>query len=428
MITFSTLAQPVMRTPLITAWLSVSFFIFFSGPLLFDSYGRLVSVVAWITLLPALIWLLFHYAKQPLRGLVDGPNLLLLAIFFLGLTSLLWAENPQISRMIHGTLQIGVLFLFCRFLGTHYRAELTTSLILAALLTATTTLAIITIFYSENPISLPIYHHEQVLAGIFPNANQLIATMTIMAPAFILAGALMHSRGKALKLGLALGLISCTLFILLLQRRTGLVALAGGGITLILLSRSRAAILAILALGVTASYFIITDVNGYISRGDSLRFAVWGAYLEEASKHPWFGHGLSSGIPTLTPQSYPELAYPVVHPHNILISIFYYLGIAGLVTFGGFLVTLGYRLWQDGALQKRSNILFLAPLTPGLITLMFDGEKVITPYWPSWNCLWIPLALAAATLNFHRPKTDSSFPGNEEAPCKHDASEASRSG
>ncbi|ERS10174.1 O-antigen ligase family protein [Alloalcanivorax xenomutans] len=400
---------------LMVAWLTLSFFLFSGAVLLTPSLGTLGHALKAVFFLPALILLIRHYRRTP-NNLFDDLNLALLAFFILGLVSLFWAAEPRWTRMTHAMLQIAVLFLTCRTLGQHHRPLLARALVLSALLSAVVAGVIMVLFYRDNPPILPLYEVRTGLEGLIPNTNQLIATMTMMSPTFILAGALVAEQQVGRRILLALGLTVCALFLIALQRRTGLVALLGGGVALILLTRSKRIILALVAIIIATSYFIVTDANHYISRGDSERIAVWLSYLEVTGHHPWFGHGLSDNIPTITPEQSPILPYAVFHPHNILLSLFYYLGAAGLVVFAVFVIILLRRLLVSRAAFEHKNLVFLAPLAPGLITLMFDGEKVITPFWPNWNCLWIPLALAAATLArtaSNSPESDASH----AAPC-----------
>ncbi|MCU5784376.1 hypothetical protein MA04_03676 [Alcanivorax balearicus MACL04] len=400
---------------LMVAWLTLSFFMFSGAVLLTPSLGTLGHALKPVFFLPALILLVRYYRRTP-SDLFDGLNLALLAFFFLGLISLFWVSEPRWTRMTHAMLQIALLFLSCRVLGQHYRPLLAQALVLSAMLTAVVAGVVMVLFYRANPLMLPLYEVRTGLEGLIPNTNQLIATMTMMAPTFILAGALVAEQRSGRRILLTLGLAICALFLVALQRRTGLVALIGGGVALILLTRSKRIMLALVAVIIATSYFIITDANHYISRGDSERIAVWLSYLELAGHHPWFGHGLSDNIPTITPEQSPILPYAVFHPHNILLSLFYYLGAAGLVVFAVFFIILLRRLLISRAVFEHKNLVFLAPLAPGLITLMFDGEKVITPFWPNWNCFWIPLALAAATL----ARTASSSPESDAshaAPC-----------
>src|SRR5690606_19153798 len=120
--------------------------------------------------------------------------------------------------MTHAMLQIAVLFLTCRALGQHHRPLLARALVLSALLSAVVAGVIMVLFYRDNPPILPLYEVRTGLEGLIPNTNQLIATMTMMSPTFILAGALVAEQQAGRRILLALGLTVCALFLIALQR------------------------------------------------------------------------------------------------------------------------------------------------------------------------------------------------------------------
>ncbi|HEX5677049.1 MAG TPA: O-antigen ligase family protein [Alcanivorax sp.] len=408
------LSEAVKKNPVIATWLTLSFALFFFGPFLTSSYGDLTHLSKVTFFLPAMVYLFRQQGKGGAPFSLDTTAVLFLSFLFLGLVSLLWAPEPRISRMTHGALQIFLLLFTLRQLGKTHPDTLVASTILAALGTAAVTVAITLCFYGSNDLSVPLYDTMDGLDQAFPNINQLVATMTAMPSAFILTAAFAFEKRAAQRIIFLLGAVSCLVFLLMLQRRTGMVAILGGMAVLVMLTRNKKLIIALISILLCGLFFFFNDISGYASRGDTHRFDVWHAYLNVSMAHPWLGHGLTDEVPTITTQEFPHLPYDILHPHNILLSLFYYMGIAGLVLFAGFGLNLAYRIFLNRTFERRVSIVLLAPLTPGLITLMFDGEKIITPYWPSWNCLWIPIALAVAAVHSPDRKTAPNLPENAD--------------
>lgn len=408
------ISELIKSNPVVAIWLTLSFSLFFSGPFITSSYGDLIHLAKVIFFLPAIIYLFQQHNKGKAPFKLDTTTILFLSFLLLGLISLYWAPEPKISRMAHGTLQIFFLFFTLRQLGITHPGTLAASAILAALGTATLTAAIILCFYGSNELAVPLYDTMDGLGHIFPNTNQLIATMTIMPSAFILTAAFAFEKKTTQRIMLFLGAASCLAFLVLLQRRTGMVAILGGMAVLVILTHNKRLIIALLAILLCGFFFFFNDISGYASRGDTHRFDLWDAYLEVTMNQPWIGHGLTDDVPTITKQEFPGLPYDILHPHNILLSLFYFLGFAGLTLFIGFGLNLVYRIFLERTFERRVNIVLLAPLTPGLITLMFDGEKIITPYWPSWNCLWIPITLAVAAVHSSDRKTAPNLAENAD--------------
>jgi O-antigen ligase len=406
------ISEVIKESPVISIWLTLSLALFFIGPFLTSSYGDLTHLSKVIFFLPAMAYLFRQQGTGAAPFSLDSTSVLFLSFLFLGLASLLWAPEPKITRMTHGALQIFLLFFTLRQLGRTHARALAVSAILAALGTAAVTATITLCFYTSNALAVPLYDSMNGLSQTFPNINQLVATMTAMPSAFILTAAFAFERRALQRTLFLIGAVSCLAFLLLLQRRTGMVAILGGMAVLVMLTRNKKLIIALLSILLCGLFFFFNDISGYASRGDTHRFDVWNAYLDVSMAHPWLGHGLTDEVPTITTQEFPQLPYDILHPHNILLSLFYYMGAAGLALFAGFGLNLVYRIFLGRAFERRVSIVLLAPLTPGLITLMFDGEKVITPYWPSWNCLWIPIALAVAAVHSTDRKTGSSFHEN----------------
>lgn len=411
------ISKAVKESPFIATWLTLSFSLFFFGPFLTSSYGDLTHLSKVVFFLPAMAYLFRQHQKGGAPFMLDTTTVLFLCFLFLGLISLFWAPDPRITRMTHGALQIFLLFFTLRQLGRTHPGTLAASAILAAMGTAAIAAVIVFSFYASNPLSVPLYETMDGLEHLLPNINQLIATMTVMPSAFILTAAFAFEKRAAQRLLLLLGAVSCLAFLLFLQRRTGMVAILGGMAVLVVLTRNKKLIFALIAVLLCGLFFFFNDISGYASRGDTHRFDVWKVYLDVTMAHPWLGHGLTDEVPTVTQAAFPQLPYDIFHPHNILLSLLYCLGAVGVALFVAFLASLTHRVFLGRAYESRLNTVLLAPLTPGLITLMFDGEKVITPYWPNWNCLWIPIALAIAATHSPKRKIVPSSPGNAADPA-----------
>jgi len=125
--------------------------------------------------------------------------------------------------------------------------------------------------------------------------------------------------------------------------------------------------------------------------GDSHRLEIWGQAWDQIRSSPWLGLGILAEpqFPTSNRQISP-------HPHNLLLSAWFYGGVPALLLFLALLLTTlwaGLKLWRR---QRRIELLALTLY--GLFYLMTDGYKFISSPWPNWLYYWLPIAWAAQVL------------------------------
>ena len=132
------------------------------------------------------------------------------------------------------------------------------------------------------------------------------------------------------------------------------------------------------------AYFDFADA--ILARSFSFRPEIWTATLGEWREAGLlFGAGIHSVIDLRIP---PNNFH---HPHSIYLSTLYYGGILGLFLFVALILKVLTVLVRSSATNEAKYALPL--LVFGLVTLTFDGDKIIEKVNFLWLCFWLPIAL-----------------------------------
>ncbi len=177
-----------------------------------------------------------------------------------------------------------------------------------------------------------------------------------------------------------------------LQSRSGLVGmLALGGLVASWLALRRARYLLwfgiAVALVVGLTLFAVREVSevaNLFARADSGRFELWRILVGE-----WMACGawLGCGMQHVTEATILGGA-PIQHPHNIFLALGLYSGLVSLLIFLAVMVVVLHRAWQ----QRDPWGLYLLI---ALVTLNFDGSKLVGNPDELWLLVLLPMALIA---------------------------------
>lgn len=389
---------------LFRSWAFLSFALMFSILLWHPSRSAAMNIMDAVFFLPALLlsptWI-FRNGHQ-LKSIL-WPALPLLLYVAYALISITWSETPNASRAVRMAAQLLALFLFLAYLWQSQQQRLLVSLVwIGASVTSLVCLWHLVGFYGFSGASLGqrMYsgNEETLLAmGIKP-MNTLHATLVVM-PQLAMISALMHKAPTARwRILGAATMIILFAYLIVLEQRTGLVAVAVMVITSVVLIGGRlwVVLAGLLVIGGIAILLVAPEL--YTNRGLSWRPEIWWSSLQRTLETaPWLGHGLSytmSPVMVSDPDGGGFVGF--VHPHNMALSVFHYLGAIGLILWVLLWApVLGLRL----AAKDRARTFWMTlPLITGQVALVFDGGYAFAAFDYEWFCFWFPTVLLLSSL------------------------------
>ncbi|MBO6849165.1 MAG: O-antigen ligase family protein [Marinobacter sp.] len=381
-------------------WLIFSFCSIFSLLMWQQSTGAGLNIFDTLISLPTLLILAPLMIRRGMIGrgfLLPSAPLLLYLLFTL--VSMAWAIAPDYSKTFRAAgqvLAIFILFSYLRFSGN--TPLLKRALMLACISTAVIGAWHLVVVYGllQMPWETTLYDGGRIAEmeryGVKP-INSMLATLLVAPQAAMLLGLIIDEDHKGFR---ALGLVALAvllLFLVALERRTGQVSILVAIIACIILYRNRFWY-TVFGLAVIVSATVLIVVPEFIlSRGLSWRPAIWLSTLDSIAHSPFLGHGITNRV---TPVTVFNDEVGVVehfrHPHNMALSIAYFLGIAGL--------SLWFLIWVPGLLRKlqqraesqREGYIVITLLV-GVAALMFDGGDPLSPFHFDWFCFWVPAML-----------------------------------
>ena len=152
------------------------------------------------------------------------------------------------------------------------------------------------------------------------------------------------------------------------------------------------ALLAVIGIGyVLLVYLDVIQLSDFFTRNTlfSYRLEIWRLTWEKILTAPWFGHGINSDETVLL--SVGEYAH---HPHNVYLASLLHGGLVG----GLLLLAICLASLVEGLKQARSRhqVIYLAMLVFGLVSMLTEGHQLITNPRPLWLFFWFPIAVLAA--------------------------------
>lgn len=244
------------------------------------------------------------------------------------------------------------------------------------------------VFYAANefPVSRLnnlAYYHSNPLAG---STGFAIAALLLM-------GVVTRVRGIYLRGFVFLGIAACVAFLLFAQARGPLIAVAAGFAVQLGFNRQWKYLggLALLSvLLVLLVEFSPWGGPGFVERGDSQRFAIWAATLEEVRERPFLGHGIASSHEIDLPSGRTH-----VSPHSLWFNVTRSAGVVGLGLLGLVLALAVKRLLVSAKTGEVADVgLAASVLVAGLLMASLDSHAIIGRVHPHlWLGLWFPLGL-----------------------------------
>ena len=151
-----------------------------------------------------------------------------------------------------------------------------------------------------------------------------------------------------------------------------------------------ALVAACLVAAVLAVYVAVPGGDAMVlPRGDSFRLDIWSRYVAQiAADGPWFGLGVLTDDATEVPGS------PVLHPHNLYLSVARQGGLLGL---GLMLLvvasTLNALLRHHARPEAKLGLAICALALPGYL---LDGYELVDKIGWTWLLFWLPVAIGIA--------------------------------
>lgn len=381
-------------------WGVLGFSLMFSVLFWEPSVGAGLNLFDLVISLPALAAVPVLFWR---RGWLDSVTLRsiwpLLAYTLYALASMSWAIEPNIPRSFRAGGQLLGLFLmlsiFYRSGAEHY---LKLALSIGIHLATVFCLWHLLVMYGllgvsiEQPLYTGAVESSFLAFGVDP-INQMHATL-LVAPMIAMQVALYKRHQVWWVQGINLISIAVmVLFLLSLQRRSGMLALLVLLFSALWLYRSRwlGALLTVCVMLLGLAIWLVPDV--IFSRGTSWRPEIWMSTWDRIQGHWFFGHGLSNTevpVPVFAPTG--ELLQTFLHPHNLALTVWFFLGGAGLL--------LWCILWVPGLfmrLRSRDKAVqddfFILPMLVGASILVFDGGEPMALFHFDWFCFWLPVLL-----------------------------------
>lgn len=228
--------------------------------------------------------------------------------------------------------------------------------------------------------------------GVKP-INQMLATLLIAPQAALLLGLVIDEDNKLLRLLGFIALAVFLVFLVALERRTGQVSILVAIVTGIVLYQNRIWYFVFgVAVVISIAVFVVFP-EFVLSRGLSWRPAIWLSTLNSIANAPIFGHGITNTVtPVIVFTGESGATEQFRHPHNMALSVTYFLGLVGLA-FWSLIWVPGVwgRITQRSRFRGESYIVI--SLLVGVAALMFDGGEPLSPFHFDWFCFWVPAAL-----------------------------------
>lgn len=145
---------------------------------------------------------------------------------------------------------------------------------------------------------------------------------------------------------------------------------------------------------VGAALYLSSYSEVILKRSTSFRPEIWAATLSQWRANGIFlGAGIHSTINLVLPP------HTFMHPHSVYLSTLYYGGVVGLLLFSTLISRLIWVLAYKADPIVRNYAISL--LGFGLVTLIFDGNRIIEKVDYLWLCFWLPVSLTLlAELKF----------------------------
>lgn len=384
-------------------WAYGAFALMFSILLWHPSRAAAMNIMDGVFFLPALLlsplWLYRYRVSRTVLLRVALPLVLYLGY---ALVSISWSDTPNPSRSIRMATQLLALFLFLGFLWHSRQQPLLESLLwTGAVTTAVVACWHMIMFYgvAGMPLGVVMYNAgDAFLLDLWVKPmNSLHATLVVV-PQMALLGALMHRcEHRGWRLVGAVALVILLVYVVVLERRTGQVALVAAVMAALVVTRHRFWLGLACLLGIAAAVVLVVSPELVTSRGLSWRPQIWwSSFQRTLEMAPWTGYGLSNTMPPVMVPDPDRGLVSFVHSHNMVLAVFHYMGLAGVLLW--LFLWMPTLLLRLTATNRVATLWITLPVITGLAAMMFDGGYALAAFDYDWFCFWFPVILLLSSF------------------------------
>ena len=352
-----------------------------------DDLFRFVYFAGILPLTIYLYWCNRGHEQPLLRSLIPGVALLLFLF-----TSVIWSSHvtESVGRYFRWFLETVIFFAAVAWCGREVRRKNLAfgrylHMIVVAAVISSVGLYLYQSNYPQRLEGIGLLGHpilgSSVLISLWAlgtldrkmYANRWLWLLISSGVAVMTYVYLSQSRGPLLAL---CGFILCLIVFLLLKKRNTLYWGLG---------------LLVLLLGSVAGATETQLFASMIERGTSYRLEIWSTIIGQ-----WRGFWLQ-GVGIATPFSASDAGQivravtgqPIAHPHNLLIAIWFFAGVPGMLLFLGFIFYVLKRMVAGLVSPWRG--LGVAILLVTLALCFTDTYRLISSPRPIWIIFWLPL-------------------------------------
>ena len=392
---------------LFSGWLTLCFSLMFSGLLVFPSRTGLMNALDAVFFLPALIYVAVAFRHQPLALLKRHGWLL--AFLCYATFSTFFGPAPNPSRFGRALIEIFTLFAFVELAMQRYPRAFWGALLIGTGAAAVAALVDFFAYYFivDRPFSSQLYGVFEVFEirpWLVLDTNQLYASMyCITLPFFAFFASRQLPPGRLTRIAPYLISLALLVYLAANQRRSTLVALAVGCLTLPIINLKRRLLVPLVAVALVAASTLLFSPELITDRGTGQRPQLWHAAWEMILEKPVTGHGMANETRELHIVVDGE---PVVqdHPHNYYLSLLYHIGFLGL---GLWVMLWAPALWRGWRAYPQRSCVLAAAMATGFTAVLFDGIHPYTPFMYNWPSVWIPMALLVAYVRQQETRDES---------------------
>lgn len=245
-----------------------------------------------------------------------------------------------------------------------------------------------------------MYIHDSGVPGVADFGITIEAGMHYAFSFLVAIWLMMRSRRiPVVLLWFACALIQGAYLYFTFSRAAWGVALFGGLLLLLSLSRGRVRLASVGALAVGGLAVLAVGYRHiayeFADRGLTNRDQVWRAVINRIGEHWWFGHGSHTDLGEV----FLTTGEVVHNPHSLYLEVLYQFGGVGLASL---LVIFAATLWALWNCRDSLARLWFAMLASAAIVFAVEMHFFVAAPNVVWMWFWVPMAGALAVIGQHR--------------------------
>ncbi|MEM7387242.1 MAG: O-antigen ligase family protein [Verrucomicrobiota bacterium] len=270
-------------------------------------------------------------------------------------------------------------------------------------------------------------HPHARLWNLFVNRDGLHPVLTGLTSAFAAvaaSGLFLTTRRSLPRLSYTIAMIILIVVCFYTQSRGALLSLGSGLLALLLISKSKTALIPLLIFLAVGAFYQLSPrfieysktkrpvesspVERLVDRKDSGRLALYRLIWSrmETRADFFFGRGISANASGKR----SEIGWPAHHPHCAYLGTFYHGGATALLLLAGILGLTASRLCQSSLLNEPNGLIWTALLAAGAAGLIADGanfQSLLSIPRIEPLLFWLPLlTLNGLWAGSHRADTE----------------------